>query len=149
MSLKTKTKHELRTNNHEKVVNDETRVFTEADFPVGTVSHQGDIILVRIAKMPKTAKPRSSQQLADGNTMGSRHIAKGQVFECKPAEVAKLISEVCPKAKVQEYLIGPVFLGCNLEHEEHGNQVFPEGSVIATVFQRTLESEEREARVKD
>jgi hypothetical protein len=50
----------------ERIVNDAPRTFTEADFPVGTASHQGDWTLVRIQQLPQSAKPRANRQLSEG-----------------------------------------------------------------------------------
>lgn len=133
----------------ERLVNDEAKL--HATFEVGDVSHQGDLILVCIAELPKSAKPRENRQLADGTSQGSRHVLeRGDVYDCDPEEVAKLLP-----APVDPEYIGPVFLSPveptadDLMHPEHGNQGFPAGSVVAVVYQRTVVSEERIARVRD
>lgn len=50
--------------------------------------------------------------------------------------------------------IGPVFVGtvlknAVLDHPEHGNHVYKGDMVIASVFQRNLNAEEREQQVID
>jgi len=119
------------------------------------VSHQGDLILVAIAKLPKSAKPRKNRQLADGDTQGSRHVLeRGEVFDCKASEVVKAI-KAATGCDVDKKYVGPVFrspeepTANDLTHPEHGNQGFPAGCVIAVVYQRNLDAEERERRTRD
>lgn len=155
---KTKTKTKTRTKSPapvpESIVNDAPRTFTDSDFPVGTAAHQGDLILVRIVELPQSVKTRANRQLADGTTQGSRHVVKrGEVFDADPVEVAKAIKAVCPKASVEARYVGPVFRTirgkADLTHPEHGNHLYREDMVIATVFQRNLDAEEREHRTVD
>jgi hypothetical protein len=138
----------------EQIINDSPRTFTEADWPIGSVAHQGDLILVRITSLPKSAKPRKNRQLAEGNTQGSRHIVEGcPVFDCNPEEVVKSIRSVCPKAQIDAKFIGPVFQTFDgrgeLTHPEHGNHCYEGDMTIATVIQRNLDAEQREQKVQD
>lgn len=137
----------------ERMVNDQSKLL-EA-FDVGNVSHQGDLIIVGISGLPKSAKPRATRQLADGDTQGSRHIlARGEVFDADPVEVSKLIGQATGKTVAEQYL-GPVFISPDLPsaddltHPEHGNQGFPARQVCAVVYQRNLDAEEREQRTRD
>lgn len=135
------------------VINDAPRMFDDSDFPVGTVAHQGDVILVRIAALPKSAKPRQSRQIAEGNTQGSRHVViTGEVFDCDLSEVSKAVKSAT-KCDVDPKYIGPVFKtveGCaDLDHPEHGNHQYRGEMVMACVFQRVLDAEEREQRAAD
>ena len=135
---------------HERIVNNDPKTFD--DFPVGTVSHQGDLILVRIAELPKSAKARLNRKLADGDTQGSRHIldAHGEVFNCEPSEVVAAIAAARKGLKIDARYIGPVFTTpATLTHPEHGWQSWTEDGVIACVIQRNIDSEQREARVMD
>ncbi len=138
----------------EKMVNDAPRTFTDADFPAGTVAHQGDLILVRIKALPASAKPRKDRQLAIGNTQGSRHVLlKGRPFDCQPEEVSQAIAEVCKGVTVAAAYIGPVFQTtkgkADLVHPEHGDHHYLGDMTIAVVYQRNLDAEEREQRVAD
>lgn len=140
------------TVNH-AVFNDAPRMFDESDFPVGTVAHQGDVILVRISALPKSAKTRESRQIAEGNTQGSRHVVMtGDVFDCDLSEVAKAIKSET-KCDVNTRYIGPVFKtvdGCaDLDHPEHGNHQYRGDMVMVCVFQRVMDAEEREQRAAD
>lgn len=138
----------------ESLVNDAPRTFTDAEFPVGTVAHQGDVMFVRIARLP-AGRPRKNRQLAEGTTQGSRHILKGgEVFDCDPREVARLIGQACAGIQVDVRYVGPVFRTregqADVVHPEHGDHCYRgEDWVIATVFQRSLDAEEREQRVQD
>lgn len=137
----------------ERIINDAPRLLEV--FEVGDVSHQGDLSIVRIATLPKSAKPRENRQLAEGSTQGSRHILKrGNVFDASPDEVARLI-RAATKCEVDTRYCGPVFVSPpapsknDLTHPEHGNQGFAAGSICAVVYQRNLDSEEREQRTQD
>lgn len=136
---------------HEVIANDATHVHQTWD--VGDVAHQGDVIFVGIAKLPGSAKPRKNRQLAEGNTQGSRHVLKGgRCFDCDQAEVSQLI-EFATRQSIAARYIGPVFTtNAEVDHPEHGNHVWPKSlgkQVVAVVYQRNLDSEEREQRVID
>lgn len=138
---------------HESIVNDAPKL--HATFEVGDVAHQGDLIVVRLSKLPASAKPRENRQLAEGNTQGSRHILeRGDVYDAKRSDVVKAI-KAATKVSIAEQYIGPVFVSPaeptenDLTHPEHGNQGFPAGAVCAVVYQRNLDAEKREARVQD
>jgi hypothetical protein len=138
----------------EKIVNNAPRTFTEADFPIGTVVIQGDLYMVRIAKLPTSAMPRKDRQLAQGNTQGSRHILEhGRAFDCDPDEIAASISGVCKTGDINRQYLGPVFQTvkdkADLTHPEHGNHKYRGDMTIAVVYQRNMDSEEREQRVQD
>lgn len=151
--LSTKTKKQS-TAKHEALINNAPKL--HETFEIGDVSHQGDIIIVRIASLPKSAKPRANRQLAEGDTPGSRHVlTRGKVYTVDPQEVVSLIKSACPKSAVQTQYVGPVFVSPknptanDLDHPEHGPQGFPAGSICAVVFQRNCDAEERERRVQD
>lgn len=136
------------------IINDAPRTFTEAELEIGQVAHQGDLILVRIACLPKSAKPRKNRQLAEGNTQGSRHVLEsGNVFDCSAGEAVTAIAAVCRGVNVGEQYVGPVFQSvdgvANLVHPEHGDHLYRGEMTIACVFQRNLDAEEREQRTQD
>lgn len=154
--MPTTTKRNLKKSvkqHPERIINDAPRLLEV--FEIGDVSHQGDLSIVRIASLPASAKPRANRQLAEGSTQGSRHILKrGDVFDASPDEVSGLIREAT-KCEVDPRYCGPVFISHasptenDLTHPEHGNQGFAAGSVCAVVYQRNLDSEEREQRTQD
>lgn len=153
MQTKTKPRKATSKVKHEAMINDAPKLL-EA-FASGDVSHQGDILIVGIAELPKSAKPRKNRQLADGNTQGSRHVLeRGHVYDCSPAEVIKAV-KAANGCKVEAQYIGPVFVSPekptenDLTHPEHGNQGFPAGQVCAVVYQRNLDSEQRAQRARD
>ena len=138
----------------EKLINDAPRTFSEADFPIGTAAHQGDLILVRIAETPLPARPRKDRQLASGSTQGARHVLlTGNVYECSLGSVSSAIAAACNGLTVAKEYIGPVFTtqkgAADLLHPEHGDHHYRGEMVIAVVYQRNLDAEEREARVQD
>ncbi len=154
MKTKSKTIKAAKAQEPERLVNDAQRVFVEADFPVGSAAHQGDLILVRVAALPDSARLRANRQLADGQTQGSRHMLEaGEAFDCDAAEVLALILAVCPRAKIGPQYVGPVFRtvggAADLLHPEHGDHLYRGDMTLAVVYQRNLDVEEREARVQD
>lgn len=117
----------------------------------GDTAHQGDLILVCLPGLPKSAKARTNRQMAEGETRGSKHVvAGGEVFDADANEVVNMIAKATGGAvKVEPRYAGPVFTGpAVLEHPEHQHQSFPE-SVTCVVYQRSLDAEEREARSQD
>jgi hypothetical protein len=137
----------------EVIVNNEPKLL--ASFKTGDVSHQGDIIIVCIGKLPANAVPRQNRQLVDGSTQGSRHVLeRGDVYDCDPQIVAQLIEKAAGVTVPSGY-IGPVFVSpadptpYDLTHPEHGHQGFEAGSVCAVVYQRNLDAEQREVRSRD
>lgn len=120
------------------------------DIAVGDVTAQGDLYFVCIAALPASAKPRTNRQLAEGTTMGSRHtIASGDVYDCDAGEAAAAIKAACGVVVEAQY-IGPVFTGpAYIEHPEHGHHDYRCACVMVTVYQRSLDAEERAARVID
>lgn len=138
----------------ESLVNDAPRVFDDGMWPVGSVAHQGDVILVRIAGIPAKSVPRPNRQVAEGTTQGSRHVlVGGAVYNSPVAAVSRAIKKACPRADVGERYCGPVFVTDEttvLTHPEHGDHEYrTAGMVVAVVFQRNLDTEEREQRVRD
>lgn len=148
-------KHTHKTNDgsHESIINNAPKLHEV--FDIGSVAHQGDLIIVRIAGLPKSARRRENRQLADGSTQGSRHVmSRGDVYDADAAHVAKLIQDATG-VRVERQYVGPVFVSPaepsenDLTHPEHGHQGFPAGAVCAVVFQRNLDAEEQAARVAD
>ncbi len=133
---------------HEGIVNDEA--YTHATWSAGDRAHQGDIIFVGLAKLPASAKKVQQTQLAEGNTQGSRHVLEGGTcYRCDEEELARLIQEATKREVGRTYL-GPVFTcPATVTHPEHGDHIFPHQGVVAVVYQRSLDAEEREARVRD
>lgn len=138
----------------ENIVNDAAKL--HPSFELGDAAHQGDLIIVRIASLPLSAKPRKNRQLADGDTQGSRHVlVRGQVYDAGRAEVVDLIRSATGYT-VEEQYVGPVCMSPaeptadDLTHPEHGNQGFPAGAVCAVVYQRNWDQEQQAAaRVAD
>jgi hypothetical protein len=148
--MKTRTKARKLPEN---MVNNAPRI--HATFEPGDVAHQGDLILICIRHLPHSARPRADRQLAEGSTQGSRHVLeRGEVYDADPAEVCRLVKDATGCDVGAQYL-GPVFISpenpsCDdLTHPEHGNHGFPAGTVCAVVYQRNLDSEQREQRVRD
>ena len=116
----------------------------------GDTAHQGDLIFVALPKLPGSIQPRKERQLAEGDTKGSRHVLRGgKIFDASKKELRQMIREIADM-DVEEKYIGPVFAGaCTVEHPQHAHQEFPAHKATVVVFQRNLDAEEREQRVRD
>lgn len=147
-----------------------TRHFDGSSFPVGTGASQGDFYLFRIDKMPKGAKASERRRLAMDNTPGSRHdVVIGDMFTASADEIRTrmkaTIKATAPglakHIKVDDIMdecFGPVFCTTGpegketavLEHPEHGHHVYEgEKMVIVSIAQRTLDSMQKIARMRD
>ena len=90
---------------------------------------------------------------------GTRIDVYGDVYDADRGEVIDMIRDVCPDSTLRrdqhEGYIGPVFVAPaqptehDVTHPEHGDQGFPEGTVVAVCYQRNLDKDQREARMLD
>lgn len=98
---------------------------------------QGDIYITRLDALPKGLKPAKNNQLAPGNTQGSRHVVRADV-------------DVRVLERSGDVLTGPVIdapNGCYVEHPEHGDIDIQCGGVFSVTYQRAHAEELR--RVED
>jgi len=126
-------------------------VLTARQLPVGKAAHQGDLVLVRIAGVPVGSTVRDNLQLAEGSDQGSRHVlAHGRAFNAPGAAAA---IEAATGVKVEPAYVGPVVEAVDGElvitHPEHADHEYYGPIVLAVVFQRVLDAEERAQRVRD
>lgn len=149
----TATRNVKTLDQNESIINDAPKLHTL--FEPGTVSHQGDLMIVAIAALPASARPRENRQLAIGNTQGARHILeRGEVYDADPQDIARCI-KAANGCEVPVDFIGPVFVSPpdptenDLTHPEHGNQGFPAGAVCAVVYQVNLDEQQRRQRTQD
>lgn len=123
----------------EKLDTKKPQRFPEAASP-GNFFRQGDLYITVIKSIPGDAvKSAVRLQVADGNTQGSRHCLD-----------AKTGVEMFSKAR-QTQLDGPMIRlrkERTITHPEHGHVILPPGCYEIT-YQRNLDSEEREQRVRD
>ena len=119
-------------------------------FAPGDVVDQGDLTIVGVSALPKSCTSRADRQLAQGDTLGSRHVVVGgNVYDAKAAECAAAI-KAATGCDVPAQYIGPVIEGpCTIEHPQHGHHSFPAGTVGIVKYQRNLDAEEREVRARD
>ena len=103
---------------------------------VGQEVRQGDVYLIGLGAAPATGAVRTSGQVADGVTVGARHIVHG----------AKVL-ERSGRADAQ---LGPIIEAdkrFELRHPEHADLSLPPGT-YSVEYQRDCAAEER-ARVAD
>ena len=99
---------------------------------------QGDIYVTRLRELPADLQKYEGNQLAPGNTQGSRHV---------------LVSKADVKLharKSANALQGPVIeapTGFEIDHPEHGNLDITQGGIYAVTYQRAHAEELR--RVAD
>ncbi len=124
----------------EQIKNDELQRFPEAA-SVGDYVRQGDVYVTLLDRVPGNCKlvKKPSNQLAPGNTQGSRHCIKS----LRGVKVYSI-----PNPTVYD---GPVIESkheVTVEHPEHGDWKLPAGC-YGISYQRTEDSEGRQRRVQD
>ncbi len=112
-----------------------------ADMKLRHVAHQGDVYCHRIKDIPPAWNVEVSEhhQVALGATIGSRHIAEGDVIVLWPKSVDAAMKE-CPVKKLVENLgngarfcLGPIVKAdktWTLTHPEHAHHEFPAGTYL-------------------
>ena len=73
---------------------------------------QGDVILIEIKKIPKDAKRKSNNHLADGEVSGHYHEAQGEGVAVMEADDKLFLSAIN---------------GCKVVHQEHKTIEVPAG----------------------
>lgn len=97
-------------------------------FPVGKHVRQGDVYLVRVDDKTPRGKERGSRQVAVGTTVGSRHIAEGELKVYEPVGFQRFERE----------FVGPLVVAdepWTLTHPEHAHVKAPAGT-YQVVYQR-------------
>jgi hypothetical protein len=100
---------------------------------IGKVVHQGDVYLHRVAANHPRGEERGSRQVAVGTTVGSRHIAEGnlKVFQGQVLPPGVKAPEWCADGD----LLGPVVVAEEpwlLTHPEHAAHRVPAGTFQVT-----------------
>lgn len=119
---------------------------------LGDVVRQGDIYLVCIEQAPSGMTSKTNQ-LAPGNTLGSRHIVVGNCRVISGFNRGRVLDQIYAYVKgssVHINLVGPVVVclgDTTLEHPEHGHKVLPGDTVWAVVYQRAFGEDVR--RIED
>lgn len=124
----------------EKICNDEAQQVETMS--IHDCIRQGDIYVIRISDeelkdFEKADKP--SYQLAEGNTVGSRHI----LSDDSKYEFYKASNKISILEDVREDMLGPVFKAAerfSVTHPEHADVSLPEGNYAVT-FQRIQKKE--------
>lgn len=107
---------------------------------IGQWARQGDVMMVRIKEVPPAwnVEVREHNQVALGQTTGSRHCADGaRVFwpESKDLAVAQCPINLFPdSADFRRVALGPVVVagpeGWTLTHPEHAHHTYGEGCFL-------------------
>lgn len=126
----------------EAIVSDRPQRFPEGS-PAGSSARQGDVYITLLDVVPAGCKidGAPSQQLAPGNTQGSRHCLKN--MRRGTVNVYRLPNPTVYDGPILELLKPNV-----VTHPEHGDWSLPAG-VYAISYQRTEDSEGRQRRVQD
>lgn len=120
----------------------------------GEAVRQGDLYLIRLAKLPKgaVAIENPSPQLVPGRTRGSRHVITAETFAAcvlhAPARATEPALRSASGGREAEF-DGPVIDAVapfEVSHPEHGHFILPPG-VYAVRYQRRYGPTTR--RVKD
>ena len=92
----------------------------------GPFGRQGDIYFDGITEVPEGAVEVDTNQLAEGDTMGSRHIATGDVKLYRPADYGQVIETAQGKC-VRGFVMAVGAERCRVEHPEHATFDLPPG----------------------
>lgn len=122
----------------------------------GDVQRQGDIMLVRLdGPLPEIGAWPHGNQLAQGDSQGSRHLAVGKglrVYTPGPDSALTTLHRLVPATRRHRQLIGPAISTpdhpVTIPHPEHGHRTLPPGDYLVT-YQRTGASAEEVRRVAD
>jgi len=106
-----------------KAVNDVRYI---EEHPSGPFGRQGDIYFDGIDEVPTGAFAVDTNQLAQGDTMGSRHVATGDVLLYRPADYGQVISTTQGKC-VRGFAMVVGGGRCRIEHPEHATFDLPPG----------------------
>ena len=93
---------------------------------ISQVVRQGDVYLHRVKDKHKRGAIRTSRQLAPGVTMGSRHVAEGDVT---------IYEGTTDPPKTTRLEIGPVIVALDrftVTHPEHAHYSLPSGTYQVT-----------------
>ena len=116
----------------ESIANDAPQGFPEAA-SIGDWHRQGDIQITKSEKMTGL-KPSKTNQLAPGNSKGSRHLADGDI----------IVYERSGDALTGPYLeVGEK--GGRVSHPEHGDCILPPNSCYVISYQRMMAEEIKRA----
>lgn len=152
--MQTKTLQEIVTEITNYPAEAETRTVTVADCKVGSCpAHQGDVYVHRVADNHPRGGPLGTNQVAVGDTIGSRHVAVGsqlQVFKGQqlPSYFRKpkwAVDNGLSDEAVRAIFLGPVVVAGEtwcLEHPEHAHHTMPPGTYQVT-YQADARSRER------
>jgi hypothetical protein len=105
-----------------------------ATWPIGKVERQGDVYLIRLAKQ-EFKTPAKTQQLAPGESKGSRHIVVGgKTFLGWPVPETLFLEESkklgVSRERLCKELVGPAVVAAKrwkLKHPEHDDFDNPAG----------------------
>lgn len=116
-----------------------------ASMRIGDRVRQGDVYLIRVPNEHPKGKAWGSRQVAVGNTIGSRHIAVGdvEVFAGNPNAIAKLFPGF--NSEQLQACCGPVVVAKStwaLEHPEHPHHEMAQDCDVAT-YQVTYQWDSR------
>lgn len=115
-----------------EVADDSTQRITPE---IGKYAAQGDVNFVFLHCVPKNAIAANPvSQLAPGNTRGSRHCIRQS--DMKHVRFFRL-----PNPNPLQGLILVFDEETTVEHPEHGDHVYPAGTIVAVTFQRRYADE--------
>ncbi len=126
----------------ERIDSAKTIRIDDTTLDVGQFVPQGDVALVKLARVPRGAVrvKYPSPQIVDGTTQGSRHVWDSldgvEVYDPPQAEQSPLVGRIYVLKQER-----------TLTHPEHGHHVYPAGFIGVARYQRQFAEELR--RVAD
>lgn len=134
---------EVATSNHIKPKSQKVHNVTKDSVPVGTCFRQGDLYVFRVEDTWNKGETVEVSQIADGVSLGSRHILKGKFTVYKGTTLPDNISDLNKRGG-----IGYCFdaeAGVTLTHPEHDHFKFVDGGRFQVLHQMDMRTLKRVA----
>ena len=134
---------QIAKNNQERESSQKTRFITKDNLPIGKCIRQGDIYVFRMDNDWGVGEEVKRNQIADGVSLGARHILNGDFKVYQGVSVPKFLNKV--HARVCIGYAFDVKDGCVLGHPEHDNYVFKLNGRFQVLHQLDLQTLKRAA----
>ncbi len=123
-----------------QISKDDTR--TVSKHVVGTVQRQGDVYIHHVAADFPVGKTVAERQIAEGTSLGARHILKGH---CKVYECNTLPDYMDKKtfAGMVQFAFDVMSEGCTLTHPEHGDYAIEAAGRYVVTYQMDARTRQR------
>ena len=132
---------EVAKNNHNRHKSQKTRFITEDKIAIGECFRQGDLYVFRVANEHPVGEEIKRNQIADGVSVGARHILNGKFKVYHGVKKPNCLNEI--HARISIGYVFDVKETTVLGHPEHDNYVFKFPGRFQVVHQLDLRTLQR------